>query len=1044
MKIKQSWFFQKPKKKPPIICNLKISIAIIFTSLILFSSVSYAQTQRVNGLVTDKDGEPLIGVTVIEKGTTNGVVTNVDGKYTIDIKTPSSALIFSYIGYKTSTINLQNQSTLNAILEIDILGLDEVVVVGYGTTGKRELTGSVGQLNVNEIDSKTFTSIDRAMQGKIPGVSVQTDGSPGGRVDIRVRGLGTITNNEPLLIVDGVPVENLNAIDPSIIQSVNVLKDASATAIYGNRASNGVVLIKTKKGQINQRAKIQANYQFGVSTLGNKIELLDASQYKDIMNEAVNNAVAQGILASGAVTDNTNNFIPENNDWQDEISQTALSHVGSISGTGGTENLSYYLSTNFRRMEGVIKGSAQDRVSFTANTEFQLTDKVTFGENLTFIYQSLNNVNTHSQDGWGGIIKEAVEATPQIPLNVNAGPNMGPLGKEIQFYGNGNPVFATLGENLNTSLRSFGNAYLNFNLLKGLDFKTQLGFNYSMVNQYSFSPYRYFPVPELSNGISERFSTGQTVLWDNFLTYDTQIGMNSINIMLGSSVENHEGKNFSASRDDLLNESPSFRYMDFGSPIVTQNSGSGFKTSLQSYFARVNYNYDNKYLATATIRADGSSRFMKNNQWGYFPSLGVGWNISEEDFIVEAEKIDFLKMRASYGQVGNQSIGSYYPYLDLIEPKLNQYVLGPGDGSVVNGTAESSRGNQDITWETTTMLNVGVDVSLFGKLSITAEYYNNNTKDLLLPVQLADIGGFAAPPYVNIGTVNSRGLETSLDYYIVKNRDWNIQAGLNGTYLKNKVTDLGETDFLIGGAAFNRIILASNSPLRTTVGQPISSFFGYEMEGIFQNQDEINNSPKQEDNTAPGDIKWVDQNNDGVINSDDRIYLGDGFPDFVYGLNFSASYKDFDFSVTANGVLGAQIFNALRMDLMSSLPINKHVDILDRWRGEGTSNKIPRVVYNDPAHNVRASDYFIESGNYLRLSTIQLGYTLPNHFLNNLSSVRAYVTIQNLHTFTSYSGSNPEVRAASNDTFQRDLNLGWDTGVYPVPRSFLIGLDITF
>lgn len=925
-----------------------------------------------------------------------------------------------------------------------MLGLDEVVVVGYGSTGKRELTGSVGHLNVTEIDSKTFTSIDRAIQGKLPGVSVQTDGSPGGRVDIRVRGLGTITNNEPLLVVDGVPVGDLNSVDPGIIESVNVLKDASATAIYGNRASNGVILIKTKKGRMNQKAQINANYQFGVATLGKKIDLLNANQYRDIMNEAVDNAVAQGILAEGAVTDEITNFIPEDNDWQEAISQTALSHVAGISGTGGTENLSYYLSASYRNMEGIIKGSAQDRISFTANSEMLLSDRITFGENLTFIYENRNNVSSHAADGWGGIILQAAEATPQIPMNVNDGPGLGPIGTEVVFYGNGNPIRSTLIENINSGLKTFGNAFLNIKLLEGLEFKSQVGFTYSMGSSYYFSPYRYFPEPELDSEISEGLNKNQTVLWDNFLTYDSDFGLSSVNFMLGASVEKHQGRNFAASRVSLLNESPGFRYLDFGSPSITQNRGDGYKSALESFFARLNYGFDDKYLLTATMRADGSSRFMEGNRWGYFPSIGLGWNITEEDFMDNASLIDFLKLRASWGQVGNQSIGSYYPYLDLIEPQLTGYVLGPGDGTPVPGTAEASRGNQDITWETTTMMNIGLDVSLFNKLSFTAEYFNNDTEDLLLPVQLANLGGRSAPPYVNVGTVNAQGLELSLDYYILNNSDWNIKASVNGTYLKNEVTDLGDTEFLLGDAGFNRIILSSNSPLRTVVGQPISSFYGYEMEGIFQNQAEIDNSPTQEENTAPGDIKWKDQNNDGLIDSEDRTFLGDGFPDFVFGLNLSLAYKNFDFSIFANGSLGVQIYNALRMDLMSSLPINKHVDILDRWTGEGTSNEIPRVVYNDPARNVRASDYFIEKGDYLRLNTIQLGYTVPKNSFNNLTSVRAYITVQNLYTFTSYSGSNPEVRAASGNTFQRDLNLGWDTGVYPVPRSFLIGLDISF
>ncbi len=1021
-------------------------ILIAPTEMIDEEAAPAVQENTVTGSVKDEEGNSLPGVSIRIKGTTRGTVTDLEGNFYLVVGGSSDILVFSYVGYISHEITVGNQAQMDVVMESDVLGIDEVVVVGYGSIGKKELTGSVGHLNMTEIDNKTFASIDRAIQGKIPGVTVQTDGSPGGRVDIRVRGLGTITNNEPLLVVDGVPVGSLNNIDPSIIQSVDVLKDASATAIYGNRASNGVILIRTKKGQANQKAQIQASYQFGVATMGKKIDLLNADQYRDIMNEAVDNAVAQGIITEGSISDEITNFVPEDNDWQDAISQTGLSHVGSISGMGGSDRISYYLSGSFRTIDGTIKTSKQNRVNLTANTEMFLTKWLTFGENVTFMYEDFHNVSTHAASGWGGIILSAAEAAPQIPLNANDGPGLGAIGTEVSFYGNQYPMRSVQGENITSGLRTFGNTYLNFNIFKGLEFKTQLGFNYFMSGNHAFSPYRYYPEPEIDSDIRETSNMGQTILWDNFLTYDAELGESSLNIMLGSSIQKSKGRSYNASRIALVNEDPAFRFLDFGDPTVTTNGGTGSNSSLQSFFARVNYDYKDRYLVTATMRADGSSKFMVDNRWGYFPSIGLGWNITEEEFMSGVSGIDFMKLRGSWGQVGNQSLGSNYPYLDIIEPQQSNYVLGPGDGSVVSGTAESARGNRDITWETTTMLNIGLDVSLFGKLSLTAEYFNNNTQDLLLPVQLADLGGRAAPPYVNVGTVNATGFEASIDYYILKNSNWNVSVGLNGTYLKNEVTDLGETEFLIGTAAFNRIILPSNSPLRTAVGYPISSYYGYEMEGIFQTPDEVSNSPTQEDNTAPGDIKWVDQNGDNVINADDRVFLGDGFPDFVYGFNIFVGYKDFDFSITAHGALGVQIYNALRMDLMSSLPVNKHVDILDRWTGEGTSTTVPRVVYNDPAHNVRGSDYFIEKGDYLRLSTIQLGYSLPGNVAKRLklSSLRAYVTVQNLYTFTQYSGSNPEVRAASGDTFQRDLNLGWDTGVYPVPRTFMIGLDITF
>ena len=1017
--------------------------------------------EEIRGKVTDNQGNPLPGVNVIIKGTRQGTVTNVNGNYAIDfIRREDDVLVFSFVGYRTKEVPVSDKKNIQVTMQPDIVGLDEVVVIGYGALRRADVTGSVSSISANQIGKYSFPDVDQVMQGKLSGVTIQQDAAPGGGGDIRIRGLSTISNNEPLVVIDGLPGGYLSDINPNDISSISVLKDASAAAIYGNKASNGVIMVTTKKGRKNQEAEIHFSSEFGFSQVLKRIDLLNTEQYIQVMDEMIANGLAQGTVAEGSFNKNIEGFTPVNTDWQEEIFRNALNQNHNLAISGGAKKTNYYFSGNIRDYQGVIINSGQKKYTLTSNFEYQISDVFTLGENLTLSYLDINRVINHNSRGWSGTVLSALTTSPAIPAFDDQGHYADPFPPEgYAYYGTGNAVRTSEREGSNQKTNILGSAFLNADITKHLSFNSRIGLNFGQILYRNYEPGRSFPRPVIKDNIEKRYTIDRLWTWDNTVNYQRSFGDHQLKMMAGNSLQKNHFSIFGASRVDLLNHTSPFQYLDFGDPENQFNFGAANSSSLASFFGRVVYNYRDKYLLTATLRHDGSSKFIKGKKYGTFPSFAIGWRIHKEKFLNNIQDIDNIKIRAGWGQVGNQNIGTNYPYLNLIELG-HGYVFGPGDGSYAQGVAEISNGNPDLTWETSTMANLGLDMGFFNRINLVMDYFTNKTTDMLLPVELPALNGKAQAPYQNIGIVRSSGFEYNVDYYLFNSEfEWSIS--FNGAFLENEVLDLGGSDLIQGGTKMAN--LTDEQPvMRTVVGKPISSFYGYKMEGIFQTRAEVDNHAFQQEGTRPGDIKFADLNEDGVVNDKDRTFLGDGYPDFIYGFSMEGSYKAFDFSMYFDGNSKVRVYNGVNMRLMNtSINGNKNKDLLQYWDGPGSGNKVPRLIYNDPNNNNRISDYFIEDASFFRLKGIEAGYTLPDKFIRNLGiqQMRFSVSAQNLFMFTQYSGINPEVRSlrrqgtanslegsagAAFDDFQRDLNLGFDTGVYPVSRSFFAGLNIVF
>ena len=1032
-----------------VLSGMNVSYELV-DKIIVITPEKLFQQLKVTGKITDINGNPLPGVNIVEKGTTSGAVTDLNGNYSISVESEDAILVFSFVGYLSEEIAVSSQSEINVTLIEDIQALEEVVVVGYGTQQRKDLTGAVASVSSDDIGKLSFSDVGQAIQGKLSGVTIQQNTEPGGTADIRIRGLSTINNNNPLIVIDGIPSPNgLRDLNPNNISSIDVLKDASATAIYGNRASNGVIIVTTKKGKKGQKTKIDFQAEYGVANVSRGIDVLNAEEYTMIMNESIENAVEQGLME-----DNINRemqlYDPQDTDWQDVIFRQGQQSDLNLSISGGSEQTSFYLSGGYRDVKGVLIESDYKRYSFTSNIEHNLFDRITIGENLHLSYSDRADSYTHTSSGWSGVMQQAVTAAPQFPV-YHEGQFAFGLADDRPFYGDGNnPVWGAENGGTNHLTRVNGNAYVDVNILEGLDFKTSLGIDYSNNEYDNYTPPKVLARVPREDIMENRFSKNQNWSWYNTLTYSNRFGKNKITLLVGNSLEKSLVSSFSAARQNLLSTAEPFHFINFGDPEKQSTSGDAGELALSSQFGRFNYNFDERYLVTATIRRDGSSRFLENDdKYGIFPSVSVAWRVTQENFMQNITALDNMKIRFGWGKVGNQFVGSYYPYLDVLALNYN-YPFGPGDGSLNTGIAEASRGNPTLTWESNVMTNIGLDLGFFGgKWSIVADYFINTTEDMLLSVALPAVGGNSLVPNQNAGSVETKGFEVDTRYHFDIG-DFKFNVGLNASQVKNEVLDLAGSEFILGSAAYR----GKDNPIRTVVGQPISTFFGYQVEGIFQTQDEVDNHASQEANTGPGDIKYKDINGrdeegnltgepDGVIDDADRTYIGNGFPEFSYGFTFNAGYKNIDFLMFLQGVSGVEIYNALNMDIMhGGSRSNKHTNILDRWTDEGTSNEIPRVHYGDPNDNDRISDYFIESGDYLRIKNIQIGYTLPTSIMGNagISSLRLYFSVQNPITFTDYTGANPDIVPVGSDA---DLNHGFDTGAYPIPRTFLFGLNLS-
>lgn len=981
---------------------------------------------RVEGTVTDSQtGNTLIGVNVVVKNTSRGTTTNENGEFALSVPSENSVLVFSYVGYKSKEVTVGTKSDLDVELTEAVGSLSEVVVVGYGTKQRADVTSSISSVSSDEIAEQTTTNLNQAMQGRVSGVNItQNSGAPGAGISVDVRGIGTIGNSSPLYVIDGIPGGDINSINPQNIESIEILKDASAAAIYGANGANGVVLVTTKSGS-SGGTMVNFDMTYGIQQLSNKVDMLNAEQYARMQNEA------RSISGLETYWDDPSS-LGNGTDWQDALSRNAGVQKYNLSVSGGNEKLQYFISGGNYDQEGVLIGSGFNRSTIRVNADYKVSDFFKIGNKISLARRNEASIPEDYPFASGNRIVGALEMSPTVPVRRD-GEFAGPQGDFEGSSQGPNPVgMATINDVDNESSNVLNRAYVEINPLSNLKIRSEFGIDYTDGSYYEFQPtYRWGitsnSIAQLYRGDSNSFSwTSQTTAnyKDTFQEY------HDFELLGGFSISESRYESIDASAQGFINEKVTVLS---AADQINSLSEYADEQSMIGYFGRLNYSYKNKYLFTGNLRVDGSSKFGEGHRYGTFPSFSVGWRLSEEAFMSDVDFITDLKLRFSWGKSGNSQIGNYNYATRL---NLSQYyVFG---GGIVPGVAPLSVPNEEVKWETTTQNNIGLDLSMFeDKLNFTADYYVKTTSDMLVPVPIPSSAGITEAPYQNAGKVENKGLELSLKYQNSAGA-FSYDIGGNFSTVQNTVLSLG------GGLPIPSPILYRESVrlTRTQKGRSIGEFYGYKTNGLFQNEDDIANHAAQP-GAEPGDIRFVDVNGDGEINDSDRTYIGSPLPDFQFGFNAGASYKSFDFKVLISGVYGNEVMNTMGYRLLNGSHIgNKMAGVLDRWTGEGTSNSMPRLTWNDPNNNARISDRYVEDGSYLRVKNIQLGYNLPNSLLNKVGarSVRLYISGRNLYTLTSYSGFDPELGKVDNN----NLNYGIDMGNYPVPRSFNIGLNVGF
>ncbi|WP_422080900.1 SusC/RagA family TonB-linked outer membrane protein [Ulvibacterium sp.] len=998
-----------------------------------FGMQSANAQQTITGTVSDEQG-PIPGANILIQGTTRGTQSDFDGNYSIEAS-PDDVLIISYIGYATQNIVVGDQTIINVSLQTDQEQLDEVVVIGYGTVKKSDLTGSVSSVNTDEINKTQVPSLAQAVQGRAAGVVVsKTSGQPGSTPTVRIRGIGTVNNADPLYIVDGVPINDIANINFADAESVEILKDASATAIYGSRAANGVVLITTKTGRKDSAPLISYSSYYGFEEKIDNLDVLNAEQWATINNEG---RVNDGNPIN---PDLENPSSLETFNWRDAVYKTGTVANHQVSVAGGTDKTNYYFSFGHFDQKGIIKNTSFRRTNFRINNTYQIKPKIKLGHNIQYTNAKTvgildGGINSNQKTAFTGYVID-----PASPISNDDGTPARPLfSTEIL-----NPVGSTI-YNLRPSSREgfLGNLFVNIDLFEDLTFSSNIGVEINNRKVDNFE--EEFFISAEQNRPNNRYvltrAENRTLIWFNTLNYQKTFNeKHNFSALLGHETQQLKFNSVNATRSNIPDgvENPT---LGSGAVDTATNSGNISESSLLSFFGRVNYNFGQRYLITATYRADGSSRFGSNNSFAYFPSLALAWNLHNENFF-DVKSIDQIKFRVGWGETGNQDIPNSAIFSTL--STNNNYALGDAESAAI-GLGPTRPGNPDLRWETTTTTNFGVDLGLFkNSFTLSADYFIKNTSDLLLETPIPRLSGFSGNPTVNAGEIENKGLELVANFK-KKIGDFNFSLGGNISFVDNVVVSLADEGSVItAGRAGNGYVDLS----RTEVGQPLASFYGLEMIGIFQDDSEIENNASLPGN-QPGDVRYRDVNDDGVINDDDRKIIGSPLPDFTYGINLDLAYKQVDLSVFFQGSQGNDIFNATGWMLEGFLDSNLSTGFLNRWNGPGTSNTVPRATFAGFSNNNLASSRFVEDGSYLRLKNIQLGYTLPESVLDKtfISFARIYIAGQNLLTFTNYNGLDPELGIDDTQTQtgnRTTLDIGIDRGRFPSARTISLGIDVNF
>lgn len=1027
--------------------------------------------KQLSGRVTDsQSGGGLPGVSVVVKGTTVGTVTDASGAFQLNAPDDAKILVFSFIGYTTEEVAVGTQTTFNITLLPDIKSLNEVVVIGYGEQKREDVTGAISSVKGDAIKNIPQPSVDQLLQGRAAGVMVTNNsGQPGSVASVRVRGITSLTgSNEPLYVIDGVPVSGdgtnaatsgrpanggfawggggngqtalspLAAINPNDIVSVDVLKDASATAIYGNRASNGVVIITTKRGKAGD-SKITYDAFVGSQGLAKRLDVMDLREYAQFQNQmTVTPGFGQPVRPEFADP----SLLGPGTDWQREVFRNARMQSHQLGFSGGKEKLQYYISAGYLKQDGVVVGSGFDRYSLRFNLDNQVKEWLKIGTSLT---TSRTKERITLNDDLEGIIASTLTQAPDIPVRNPDGSYGGPMtttGNEVPF----NPVAkALLIENYTTQFRVLGNIYTDIAFLKNFTFRTELGGDLGFGKVDQFKPTYKWGRAENPVALGLKANNNNTFwILKNYLTYrNTFAGKHEITVMAGHEVQEARWNGVSASRQGFPDNNT--RELGVGDRLnQTGNSYAG-SFALESYFGRAIYSFGGKYTVTATLRADGSSKFAANRRWGYFPAVAAAWTLSNEPFVKNIAFLSNLKLRAGYGEVGNQNIPNY-----LYGSPLASVATGFG----VTGFRPSINPNPNLSWEAATQTNVGLDVGFFnGRIDVAVDWYDKVSRNFLFQLPLPDFAGVSgsgsiAPPMVNLGNMRNRGVDLAINSRnLTGPLTWNTTLILS--HYKNTVLDMSGLES-VGTVQFGFYTVN-----KTVAGQPIGQFWGYQTDGLFRTQEELNAAPAQfgpktdgsgnpRNGNALGDVRYRDVNNDGKIDQGDQTFIGNPNPLFTFGFTNSLSYKGFDLSIFLQGSYGNKILNFLRRRTqgLDRLYNNQLASSFDYWRADNPNASLPRLVAGEDNPNLFVSDRFVEDGSYLRIQNVSLGYVVPTALSNRLkmSRLRVYATVQNLYTLTRYSGLDPEIGAFN----QNALLMNIDNGRYPTPRTYTVGLNVEF
>ena len=1035
--------------------------------LILMGQGAFSQSKVIQGTIkSDDEGDPLPGVTVILKGTTTGAVSDVDGQYSIDIgNAQNPILVFSFLGYKSKEVAVKGQSQINPILEIDVSSLEEVVVIGYGSQKKKVVTAATVKVTGEKLEKRLSTTALQAMQGQAAGVSIRSNsGQPGEGMKVVIRGVGTINNSDPIYIVDGLQVGDIKYLNNADIESIDVLKDAASAAIYGARGANGVVLVTTKKGRPG-KATLSFDAFYGLQNNAKKADLLNADQYARIMNEQhLNSGGSPGNLPFDL------NNMPvyteqgsANNDWLDEMfEENAVTQNYTVGLSGGSEASNYSVSVSYTGQDGIVGGanvSNYNRLGGRVNSEHKLYDGfLTIGENLTLTNVDRQGIAVGNQ--YFNTLRGAFGVSPLLPMYDDNGQFFDTSDKTIfnQFDENyfndteSNPYASMLYNNQNrtSEYKLVGNAFAEIKPIRNLKIRSSFGFEfYSEENRsytpiYSLSIYNFNVTDDVSQGMRR----SRVYQFDNYATYDFSFDDHSFTAMLGTSYRNYQGSWIQGGNSVLaFNDFDRAWLNNATNETVPELSASGapdVEDVLLSYFGRLQYNFKERYLLSATFRADGSSKFAEGNQWGYFPSVSAGWVLSEEAFLQSSSFINFVKLRASWGQNGSQAIDNFQ-FVGPIEFSNATYAFGSEEGVNTPGSYQSRLANEDIKWETSEQINIGTDVRFMAnKFLVALDWYQKSTVDWLVRAPILATAG-AQPPFINGGKIVNTGIEWELTYQDSFG-EFEYSIGVNGAYNDNVVKDIPTEDGIVHGSSNS---LFANSPefYQARTGHPIGFFWGFESDGLFQNLGEVDTHRNSEGSliqpsAAPGDVRFIDQNDDGLLTDEDKIQLGNPNPPWSFGLNFSGDYRGFDLSFMCYGVAGNDIVQSYRDH--GSRYANYTTAVMDRWTGEGTSNTIPRVT-NGNINYSRFSSLFIQDGSYLRIGNVTLGYDF-SELINseNIGQMRLYVAVNNLHTFTKYDGMDPDIGWGLDNGSTDRFSSGIDLGFYPNPRTFLVGISAKF